>query len=102
MEEQRIDVNEKKPRQSVKSNRVSTATSEIVEFFVEQFVARKQQDDLSGLHKLVVGSIEQCLIQSVIKKCGGNKVRAAKILGIHRNTLNQKLKQTEISFSKAK
>lgn len=39
---------------------------------------------------------ERDLIVQTIKECGGNKVKAAKVLGIHRTTLYQKLKKLNI------
>lgn len=39
---------------------------------------------------------ERDLIMQTLKECGGNKVKAAKALGIHRTTLYQKLKKLNI------
>jgi PAS domain S-box-containing protein len=39
---------------------------------------------------------ERDLIVQTLKECGGNKVKAAKALGIHRTTLYQKLKKLNI------
>ena len=64
----------------------------LVNHFVDRFVAQHYSEDLEGLHKFLVGSIEERLIKKTLESCRGNKVRAAKVLGIHRNTLSQKLK----------
>lgn len=63
-----------------------------IEKMADSFVSpHAPQEDLEGLHALVMDSIETRLIQTVIKKCQGNKARASKVLGLHRNTLAQKL-----------
>jgi len=40
-----------------------------------------------------VGEFERTFIKSVLEKNGGNRSRAAKSLGIHRNTLGRKLEE---------
>jgi len=87
---------------------VQPASAESIRAFIDQMVdsfvsAKGPEEDLEGLHSLVMESVESRLIQMVLKKCHGNKARAAKILGLHRNTLAQKLasvtvKPTTLSF----
>ena len=77
--------------QVVAANLVSAVKS-FAEFYSEEFISKMgPSDDLDGLYPLVMESLEQQLIESVLKKCNGNKVRAAKVLGLHRNTLATKL-----------
>jgi len=40
-----------------------------------------------------VGEFERTFIRGVLEKNGGNRSRAAKSLGIHRNTLGRKLEE---------
>lgn len=49
------------------------------------------------LYKLMIAKLERPLIKLVLNKLGGNQVKAAKALGIHRNTLRKKLKELGIS-----
>lgn len=49
------------------------------------------------LYKLVLSKMERPLFKLVLDKLGGNKVRAAKALGLHRNTLRKKLKELGLS-----
>ncbi|MEA2103493.1 MAG: sigma-54 dependent transcriptional regulator [Candidatus Cloacimonadota bacterium] len=43
-----------------------------------------------------LNSIEKTHITKILKECRGNQIKAAKILGIHRNTLSRKLKKYNI------
>ena len=45
----------------------------------------------STLHEQVVGTCERVLLELVLERTGGNQARAAKLLGINRNTLKRKL-----------
>ena len=38
-----------------------------------------------------VGEFEKKFIQSALKKTEGNQTKAAKVLGVHRNTLSRKI-----------
>jgi DNA-binding NtrC family response regulator len=46
-----------------------------------------------GLHETVCGRVERSLIELVMKECGGNQVAAAKMLGVSRNTLRDRLEK---------
>lgn len=45
---------------------------------------------LGDLHRLILEPLEERLIELVMDRCGGNQVEAARLLGIHRNTLRRK------------
>ena len=45
------------------------------------------------LYRMVIGEVEQAMLQSVMNYANGNQTRAAEILGINRSTLRKKLKQ---------
>jgi two-component system nitrogen regulation response regulator GlnG len=47
----------------------------------------------TGLYDLVLERLEKPLIEKVLKRCGGNQLRAAEMLGINRNTLHKKMKK---------
>ena len=46
-----------------------------------------------GIYKSVVGEVERKLIEWALKKTGGNRSEAARMLGINRNTLNAKVRK---------
>lgn len=48
------------------------------------------------VYKLIIESIEKPLIESVLQRTEGNQLKAAKILGINRNTLRSKIKRLGI------
>lgn len=47
----------------------------------------------SGLYDRVIGEIERVLITETLKATKQNQLKAAKVLGINRNTLQKKIKQ---------
>ena len=53
--------------------------------------------DTSGvLYKSVLEAVERPLIELVLERTCGNQLKAAKMLGINRNTLNKKVKDLGI------
>lgn len=46
----------------------------------------------SNLYETVIQEVEKALFFLAINETGGNQLKAARILGINRNTLNKKLK----------
>jgi DNA-binding protein Fis len=50
-----------------------------------------------SLYRFIINETEKTLIQHILYKTEGNKLKAAKILGINRNTLHSKIKKLRIS-----
>ena len=44
------------------------------------------------LYRLVVARVELPLLRHVLAVCGGNQLRAARLLGVNRNTLRKRLR----------
>ena len=45
------------------------------------------------LYRSIMARVEQPLLRHALELCGGNQLKAAKLLGINRNTLRKKLKE---------
>ena len=60
------------------------------------FIRSKERE----LYKFVLRAVERPLIETVLEKTYGNKIKAAKILGINRNTLHAKIKKLGIEVNK--
>lgn len=54
------------------------------------------------LYKSVVEAIERPLIEQTLERTEGNQLKAARILGLNRNTLRAKIKKLEIKLDKYK
>ena len=54
------------------------------------------------LFKSVLEIVERPLIEITLEKTDGNQKKAAKLLGINRNTLHSKIKKLDIDISKFK
>jgi DNA-binding protein Fis len=52
-------------------------------------------EQVADLYALVIREVERGLFALVLERCAGNKGEAARQLGLHRNTLRQKLAQLE-------
>lgn len=68
--------------------------------FLEEKLQRYLKDmaklENSNLYETVVGEVEKALIKIVLDETGGNQLKAAKTLGINRNTLRAKIKEYKI------
>lgn len=61
---------------------------------VEDFFMQEKEGDL---YKFLLAVIEKPLIEKVLYKTEGNQFKAAKILGINRNTLHTKIQKLKIN-----
>ncbi|MCG2708214.1 MAG: Fis family transcriptional regulator [Candidatus Omnitrophica bacterium] len=62
---------------------------------VEDFFLREKEGEL---YKFLLNIIEKPLIENVLYRTEGNQLKAAKILGINRNTLHAKIKKLKINI----
>lgn len=54
------------------------------------------------LYRTVVEAAEKPLLENILEKTGGNQLKAARILGINRNTIRAKIKKLAIDIEKLK
>ena len=54
------------------------------------------QLETANLHTTVMSEVEKAVISIVLKETKGNQLKAAKTLGINRNTLRTKIKEYKI------
>ena len=57
------------------------------------YFADLEGTEAQNLYPLVIGEIEKPLLETVMHQAKGNQSRAARMLGINRNTLRKKLDQ---------
>jgi DNA-binding NtrC family response regulator len=53
-----------------------------------------------NLFDMVIPEVERSLILMVLKETGGNQIRAARLLGINRNTLRSKIRKLSINLKR--
>lgn len=74
----------------------SFSIKEFLECKLNGFVGKMIKIENSDLYKTVISEVEKALFDIILKETEGNQIRAAKILGINRNTLNKKIKKYKL------
>jgi DNA-binding protein Fis len=69
---------------------------EFLEEKLDRYIKEMTKLENSNLYKTVLSEVERSLIQIVLRETEGNQLRAAKTLGINRNTLRSKIKEYKI------
>jgi two-component system nitrogen regulation response regulator GlnG len=67
----------------------------IVDWTEDEFPENIDASDaeLADLYSRFLSTVEKPLLEATLERCGGNQTTAATILGIHRSTLRQKLRE---------
>ena len=60
------------------------------------------KENKGEVYKLVLKAIEKPLLEHVLERTDGNQLKAAKILGINRNTIRTKIKKLSIDVDRWK
>jgi len=74
----------------------SMALEDVVSRKVDHFFERLGKVEAAGVYETVLRQVERPLIRSCLEWAGGNQVKAARVLGINRNTLRRKMKELGI------
>lgn len=62
----------------------------------EYFAAHKSGLPASGLYDRIIREVEKPLIVATLEAVNGNQLKAAKVLGINRNTLRKRITSLKI------
>lgn len=75
------------------ANYDDSSLEEVIREKLTAFFSKSEGYEMSDLHEEVLKRVERPLIQLVLKKTHGNRLKAARILGINRNTLFKKIRE---------
>lgn len=89
-----MDANLPQSHDSPKQESTEVGLAGLVERQLTRYInAERQVLPASGLYNRVMHEVERPLLRVVLNLVNGNKIQAAKILGINRNTLLKKLRE---------
>ena len=66
--------------------------------FLNTFFTSSEWKNGNDLYKRVIHRVEKALLARVLSETGGNRVKAARLLGINRNTLRKKIQELDVEF----
>jgi len=69
-----------------------------VQITVSRYLKDMGNTDPENLYQMLLAEIEPPLIEEILKRTGGNRSRAADMLGITRNTLRTKMQRYSIKI----
>ena len=78
--------------------RRARSIGKFVESKLQGFMRNIKRFEKFNLYDMVIPEVERSLILMVMKETKGNQVKAAKLLGINRNTLRSKIKKLGIKI----
>jgi Fis family transcriptional regulator, factor for inversion stimulation protein len=63
-----------------------------IETLLDQYFEDLDGDEPNAIYEMVINTVEKPLLLYIMNKTEGNQSKAAKMLGLNRNTLRKKLK----------
>ncbi|HXW69006.1 MAG TPA: helix-turn-helix domain-containing protein, partial [Dissulfurispiraceae bacterium] len=69
---------------------------EFLEVKLDGMMKKMTRVENSNLYETIIAEVDKALLGLALKETGGNQVKAAKALGINRNTLNKKMKEYKL------
>jgi DNA-binding protein Fis len=89
---------DKSSQERLAGSGVKNPSSASLEEAVRAFLREEMNKNSWGtIHDAIIGKIEKTLIRMILEDEKGNQVRAAKRLGINRNTLRKKMRDLQIT-----
>ena len=82
------------------SKRRYASLGDIISGRIEGWFDSPDGDEPRDLYHRLVAEIERPLVELALKRAGGNQVRAARMLGLNRNTLRKKITDHKIVLTK--
>ena len=64
-----------------------------IDSLLDQYFNDLDGDEPTAIYEMVINTVEKPLLLYIMNKTEGNQSKAAKMLGLNRNTLRKKLKQ---------
>tara|TARA_Y100000022_G_C13112019_1_gene311674 strand:- start:380 stop:613 length:234 start_codon:yes stop_codon:yes gene_type:complete len=64
-----------------------------IDTLLDQYFNDLDGDQPTAIYEMVINTVEKPLLLYIMNKTEGNQSKAAKMLGLNRNTLRKKLKQ---------
>ena len=64
-----------------------------IDTLLDQYFNDLDGDEPTTIYEMVINTVEKPLLLYIMNKTEGNQSKAAKMLGLNRNTLRKKLKQ---------
>ena len=74
--------------------------SKVIEKYLEKYFSIFNEDVPGGFHGRILNEVERNVLNVTLKHTNMNQIKAAKILGINRNTLRKKMSLYEIGEDK--
>ena len=75
--------------------------SQLLEKKFATFVKKIKHSNPKGLYALLISEIEKPIFNLALQETNGNQVKAAKLLGVNRNTIRKKMQEFKITVNGA-
>ena len=69
-----------------------------IDTLLDQYFNDLDGDEPTAIYEMVINTVEKPLLLYIMNKTEGNQSKAAKMLGLNRNTLRKKLKQYNLEI----
>ena len=74
--------------------------SQLLEKKFASFVKKIKHSNNTGLYALLISEIEKPIFSLALQETNGNQVKAARLLGVNRNTIRKKMREFKITVVK--